>query len=79
VTGKVVKVTDNSQNQKVVILEGGKAEVRCTFLAETSEKAGTLKEGEDAQIKGLILQLASYDEDLEEYEATLLRDCSLAN
>ena len=74
VTGIVSKISEDFNNQKVVLLKGNddKAGVNAVFTAETNAKASNLKVGETITVKGVIRSGASYDDDLELYENVIL-------
>ena len=74
VTGIVSKISEDFNNQKVVLLKGSddKAGVNAVFTAETNAKASNLKVGETITVKGVIRSGASYDDDLELYENVIL-------
>lgn len=74
VTGIVSKISEDFNNQKVVLLKGNddKAGVNAVFTAETNTKVLKLKVGETITVKGVIRSGASYDDDLELYENVIL-------
>lgn len=74
VTGIISKISEDFNNQKVVLLKGNedKAGVSAVFTAETNQNASNLKVGETITIKGVIRSGASYDDDLELYENVIL-------
>ncbi len=74
VTGIVSKISEDFNNQKVVLLKGNndKAGVNAVFTAETNTNASNLKIGETITVKGVIRSGASYDDDLELYENVIL-------
>ena len=74
VTGFISKISEDFNNQKVVLLKGNedKAGVSAVFTAETNQNASNLKVGETITIKGVIRSGASYDDDLELYENVIL-------
>lgn len=74
VTGTVASISEDYNNQKVVLLKsnGDKAGVSATFTAETNASAEALKVGEFVKIKGVIRSGASYDKDLGLYEHVIL-------
>ena len=74
VTGTVASVTENLNNEKVILLRSKDQEagVRCTFTAQTNHSAESVVAGSTITIKGVIRSGASFDEDLEEYEDVIL-------
>lgn len=74
VTGTVASITEDFNNQKVVLLKsaGDKAGVSATFTTETNISAEALKVGQTVKIKGVIRSGASYDENLEFYENVIM-------
>ena len=74
VTGIVSKISEDFNNQKVVLLKGNndKAGVNAVFTAETNTNTSNLKVGETITVKGVIRSGASYDDDLELYENVIL-------
>lgn len=81
ITGTVVSISENFNNQKVVLLmeSKDKAGVNCTFLTETGIHIENLKKGEIITVKGVIRSGAAYDEDLELYENVILEKCDIIN
>jgi len=81
VTGTISKISDNYNNEKVVLLkeEGDKAGVSATFTAETNHKLSDLKVGEIITVKGVIRSGASYDEDLGLYENVILEKSDISS
>lgn len=80
-TGKVYAITEDLNNQKVVLLkeEGDKAGVSCTFTAATNSSAEKLQKGQQVTIKGVIRSGAGYDEDLDLYEDVIIEKCDVVN
>ncbi|GAB5523619.1 MAG: hypothetical protein Roseis2KO_14910 [Roseivirga sp.] len=74
VTGTVASITEDYNNQKVVLLKsaGDKAGVSATFTTETNTSAEALKIGQTVKIKGVIRSGASYNDDLEFYENVIM-------
>ena len=74
ITGKVNKISENFDGQKVVLLkaESDKAGVSATFTPETNTNAEKLQVGERVTLKGVIRSGAAYDIDLELYENVIL-------
>jgi len=74
ITGKISKITENYNGQKVVLLKSGqdKAGVSATFTSETNNNLSGLRPGQDITVKGVIRSGASYDEDLGLYENVIL-------
>jgi hypothetical protein len=66
VTGTVVRVSENFNGQKVVLLKesGDKAGVSFTFSHESSPKTAGLQPGDQVTIKGVIRSGVYYDDDL---------------
>jgi len=81
VTGTVSAITDDLNNQKVVLLKnaGDKAGVSCTFTEATNSHAAQLAPGQTVTIKGGIRSGAGYDEDLGLYEDVILEKCDIIN
>lgn len=79
VTGTVISITEDLNQQKVVLLNGGDTEagVSCTFTKETNTNANTIEAGHKVTIKGVIRSGASYDEDLEMYENVIIEKSDL--
>jgi hypothetical protein len=74
VTGTVHKISENYNDQKVVLLkeDEDRAGVSATFTSETNHKVSYLKIGDIATLKGVIRSGASFDEDLGFYENVIL-------
>lgn len=81
VSGVVSDISDDAQNNKVILLkkEGEKAGVSCTMLHEEKNKISSLKVGTLVKIKGVIQSGASFDEDLGLYENVILNKCTIIN
>lgn len=81
VTGNVYEVSEDLNNNKVIILksEDDKAGVSCTFTPETNAKASQLKTGDKITVKGVIRAGASFDSDLDMYENVILEKCDLVS
>jgi hypothetical protein len=81
VTGAVSAITDDLNNQKVVLLKnaGDKAGVSCTFTEATNAHAAQLAPGQTVTIKGVIRSGAGYDEDMDLYEDVILEKCDIVN
>ncbi|MBV6442622.1 MAG: hypothetical protein EPGJADBJ_04341 [Saprospiraceae bacterium] len=81
VSGVVSAITDDLNNQKVVLLKntGDKAGVSCTFMESTNAHAEQLAPGQTVTIKGVIRSGAGYDEDLGLYEDVILEKCDIIN
>ncbi len=79
VTGIVSEISDDFNQQKVVLLKGmnENAGVSCTFTSETNKNANSLKVGDKVTIKGVIRSGAGYDEDMELYEDVIMEKCDL--
>ncbi|MFO7923047.1 MAG: hypothetical protein R6U58_05080 [Bacteroidales bacterium] len=69
VTGRVAKISENFNGEKVVLLkdEDDNAGVSCTFMHETNERVNGIETGDIVSIKGVIRSGAYYDEDLDMY------------
>ncbi len=80
ITGVVSKVSEDFNDQKVVLLKGAddKAGVSASFTTETRANAAKLQVGETVTIKGVIRSGAAYDEDLELYENVILEKSDVA-
>lgn len=74
VNGLVHSITEDYNNQKVVLIKspGADAGVSCTFTIETNASAEALKVGQLVRIKGVIRSGAAYDEDLGLFEHVIL-------
>jgi len=74
VTGTVNKITEDFDNNKVVLLKSDidKAGVSATFTPETNANAANLQVGQNVTVKGVIRSGAAYDEDLQLYEHVIL-------
>ncbi len=79
VTGIVASISEDLNNQKVVLLknDGEKAGVSCTFMAHTNANAASLVIGDKITVKGVIRSGAGYDEDLDLYEDVILEKCDV--
>jgi hypothetical protein len=79
VTGTVNKISENYNDQKVILLkeDGDHAGVSATFTAESNHKANDLKIGERVTIKGVIRSGAAFDKDLGFYENVILEKSDL--
>jgi hypothetical protein len=79
VTGTVNKISENYNDQKVILLkeEGDHAGVSATFTVETNHKVLNLKIGETVTVKGVIRSGAAFDEDLGFYENVILEKSDL--
>jgi hypothetical protein len=80
VTGTVNKISENYNDQKVILLkeDGDQAGVSATFTAETNHKVTDLKIGETVTVKGVIRSGAAFDKDLGFYENVILEKSDLA-
>lgn len=79
VTGTVNKITEDFNEQKVILLksDSDKAGVNCSFTPETNAHTTGLKIGETVTIKGVIRSGATYDKDLEFYENVIMEKCDI--
>jgi hypothetical protein len=79
VTGTVDKISENYNDQKVILLkeEGDHAGVSATFTVETNHKVLDLKIGETVTVKGVIRSGAAFDKDLGFYENVILEKSDL--
>ena len=80
ITGVVSKISEDFNDQKVVLLKSAddKAGVSASFTTETNANAAKLQVGETVTVKGVIRSGASYDEDLDLYENVILEKSDLA-
>ena len=80
ITGVVSKISEDFNDQKVVLLKGAddKAGVSASFTTETNANAAKLQVGETVTVKGVIRSGASYDEDLDLYENVILEKSDVA-
>ena len=81
VTGKVARISENFNNEKVVLLKSNndKAGVSCTFMHETNHRVNGLETGDNVTIKGVIRSGAHYDNDLDMYVNVTVEKCDLVN
>jgi len=81
VTGKIARITENFNGEKVVLLKGenDKAGVSCTFMHETNNRVNGLETGDVVTIKGVIRSGAYYDEDLDMYVNVTVEKSDLIN
>ncbi len=81
VTGSVFSITEDFNQQKVVLLKGenDKAGVSCTFTSATNAAVANLKIGDQVAIKGVIRSGASYDEDLGMYENVIMEKSKIVS
>lgn len=81
VSGTIVSISEDFNNQKVVLLKSAtdKAGVSCTFMESTNSQVDDSLKGEEVTVKGVIRSGAAYDEDLEMYEHVILEKCSLVH
>ncbi|MEB8347479.1 hypothetical protein OO010_15605 [Flavobacteriaceae bacterium KMM 6898] len=81
VTGKIFSISEDQNNQKVVLLKGpsDKAGVSCTFTAVTNAHTKDLKLGQTITVKGVIRSGAGFDEDLDLYEDIIMEKCDIIN
>lgn len=79
ITGEVVSISEDFNNQKVVLLKASNSEagVSCTFTEATNTSVSKVKVGQTIAIKGVIRSGASYDKDLEMYENVILEKCDI--
>lgn len=79
VTGTVEKISENYNDQKVILLkeEGDDAGVSATFTTETNHKVFYLEVGQMVTVKGVIRSGAAFDEDLGFYENVILEKSDL--
>ena len=80
ITGVVSKISEDFNDQKVVLLKGAddKAGVSASFTTETNANAAKLQVGETVTVKGVVRSGASYDEDLDLYENVILEKSDVA-
>lgn len=81
ITGTVSDISEDFNNQKVVLLKNAtdKAGVSATFTKETNAHVNSIKIGDEVTIKGVIHSGASYDPDLEMYENVILDKCDIVS
>ena len=79
VEGRVSKISDNQNGEKVILLkdEGAKVGVSATFTQKTSTNIGSIKIGDIIKVKGAISAGNSYDADLDLYEHAILVQCDI--
>jgi len=79
VTGTVTKISENYNDQKVILLKekGDHAGVSATFTNETNHKVSYLEVGQMVTVKGVIRSGAAFDEDLGFYENVILEKSDL--
>lgn len=79
VTGTVNKISENYNEQKVILLKevGDQAGVSATFTTETNHKVFYLEIGQKVTVKGVIRSGAAFDEDLGFYENVILEKSDL--
>lgn len=79
IEGVVKDVTEDYDNQKVVLLQSDKdkAGVSCTFTKATNKEVQQIKIGQLIKIKGVIRSGATYDSDLEMYENVIIEKSSI--
>ena len=79
VTGSVVSIDMDLNNQKVVLLKNldDQAGVSCTFTKETNKNVENLQIGETITIKGVIRSGAGFDEDLDLFEDVIMEKCDV--
>lgn len=81
VTGRVARISENFNGEKVVLLKGenDNAGVSCTFMHETNNRVNGLETGDVVTIKGVIRSGAYYDEDLDMYVNVTVEKSDLIN
>lgn len=81
VTGRVSRISESFNGAKVVLLKNDddKAGVNCTFTHETNHSVNAIEVGDLVTIKGEILSVAYYDEDLEIFVNASLNKCDIIN
>jgi len=74
VEGRVSKISDNQNGEKVIVLkaEGAKVGVIATFTKATTANTLSIKPGDIVKIKGAITAGNRYDADLDLYEHAIL-------
>lgn len=79
VSGEVFEVSEDFNNQTVVLLKtsDAKAGVSCTFLTTAGPIKDKLQKGQQIKVKGVIRSGAGYDSDLDMYEHVILEKCDL--
>lgn len=78
-TGMIKSISENLNGQKVLLLKEAvdKAGINFTFVEGEAYDFSLLKIGQEVSIKGVIRSGASYDEDLEMYENTIIEKSTL--
>lgn len=81
VTGIIFSITEDQNNQKVLLLNDGSenAGVSCTFTAATNASTFGFEIGQTVTVKGVIRSGAGFDEDLEMYEDVILEKCDIVS
>jgi len=81
VEGRVSKISDNQNGEKVIVLkdEGAKVGASATFTQTTSLSVGTIKVGDVVKIKGAVTAGNRYDADLDLYEHAIIVQCDIVN
>jgi len=79
VEGRVNKISDNQNGEKVIVLkdEDAKVGVSATFTKTTTVNTQTIKVGDVVKIKGAITAGNRYDADLDLYEHAILVQCDI--
>jgi len=79
VEGRVNKISDNQNGEKVIVLkdEDAKVGVSATFTKTTTANTQSIKPGDIVKIKGAITAGNHYDANLDLYEHTILVQCDL--
>jgi hypothetical protein len=79
VTGTVVRVSENFNGQKVVLLreDGDEAGINFTFNEKAGATAQNLEKGQTVTIKGVIRSGVYYDKDLDMYVHAVVDHSSL--
>lgn len=81
VTGKVARISENFNGEKVVLLKGDndKAGVSATFTEETNYSVNGLEPGDVVTIKGVIRSGAYYDQDLDMFVNVTVEKSDIIN
>jgi exonuclease VII large subunit len=79
VEGRVKKISENQNSEKVIVLkdEGAKVGVCATFTKTTTVNTQSIKVGDIVKIKGAITAGNRYEADLELYENAILVQCDI--
>jgi len=81
VTGKVSRISENFNGEKVVLLkdDDDKAGVSATFTHDTNQAVNELEPGDVVTIKGVIRSGAYYDQDLDMFVNVTVEKSDIIN